>query len=814
MNVSLSWLKDYLDIDLPAEKISEILTSIGLEVEGMEEIESIKGGLEGVVIGHVKTCGQHPNADRLSLTTVDVGGEEELQIVCGAPNVAAGQKVLVATIGTKLYDKEGKSFVIKKGKMRGEVSQGMICAEDELGLGDSHDGIMVLPETATIGQPAKEFFNIESDIVYDIGLTPNRSDATNHIGVAKDLAAALKINHQGAGKVKLPNIESFKVDNNTLSIPVEVENLAACPRYAGVSISNVTIGSSPDWMQKKLNAIGVRPINNIVDITNFVLHEYGQPLHAFDFDQIKGRKIIVKNLASGTTFDSLDEVERKLHEEDLMICDGESNGMCIAGVFGGSKSGVTDETKNIFLESACFDAKTIRRSSTRHLLRTDAATCFEKGVDPNITIDALKRAALLIQELAGGEIASEIVDLYPNPVAKHQVEVSYQNVNRLIGTDIPKEKTQAILAALEMDIVKDDGNIFTVAVPTNKVEVLREADVIEEILRIYGFDQVPLSGHLKMAVIPTKQPEPQKVRNTAGSMLAANGFNEIMALSLTQSKYFEETYPVSKEDLVFVNNTSNIHLNIMRPTMLFGGLESVLHNQNRQQANVKLYEFGRSYKKKDEENFEEKEHLCIWMSGQQAAEGWLNKDKNEVTYYSLKAMVTQVLERLGASGFQQTAISDETFSYGMRYHRGPQVLVEFGEVSKPILKAMGIKRSVFYADFNWAALMKVVKKHKIGFVPLSKFPTVRRDLALVIENSVNFEDIAGIARKTGKKLLKEVNLFDVYKNEKQLGKDKKSYAVSFIFEDSSKTLKDKEVDKIMQQLIRSYEEKVGAIIRK
>ena len=814
MNISLNWLKDYIDVDLLPEQIGEILTSTGLEVEGMEEIESIKGGLEGVVIGHVKTCGKHPNADRLSLTTVDVGPGNDLQIVCGAPNVAAGQKVLVATIGTKLYDKEGNSFTIKRGKMRGEVSEGMICAEDELGLGESHDGIMVLPEAATIGQAAKEYFNIESDIVYEIGLTPNRSDATNHIGVAKDLAAALKINHGHDGDVKVPEVANFEVGNNTLTIPVEVENRAACPRYAGISISNVTVGTSPDWLQKRLNAIGVRPINNIVDITNFVLHEFGQPLHAFDFDKIEGRKILVKNLPTGTVFNSLDEVERKLNEEDLMICDGNSNGMCIAGVFGGINSGVTNETKNIFLESACFDAKTIRRTSTRHLLRTDAATTFEKGVDPNITIKALKRAALLIKELASGEIASEIIDIYPNPVEKHQVEVSYKNVNRLIGTDIPKEKTQAILAALEMDILKDDGEKFTVAVPTNKVDVLREADVIEEILRIYGFDQVPLSGHIKMAVIPSKQPEPHKARNTIGTMLAAKGFNEIMALSLTQEKYFDELYPVAKDELVYVNNTSNIHLNIMRPTMLLGGLESVLHNQNRQQADLQLFEFGRSYKKEETESYKESEHLSLWMSGQSLPESWLNKDKKEVTYYNLKSLVEQLLEKTGASAYQQTAISEGPFSYGMRYHRGAQVLVEFGEVKKSILKGMGIKRSVFYADFNWESLMKVVKKQKIGFVPLSKFPTVRRDLALVIENSINFEDIVAIARKTGKKLLKEVNLFDVYKNEEQVGKGKKSYAVSFLFEDPSKTLKDKEVDKIMQQLIRSYEEKVGAIIRK
>ena len=814
MKISLNWLKEYLNIELPPEQVGEILTSIGLEVEGMEEIESIPGGLEGVVIGRVKTCVQHPNADRLSLTTVDIGENQDLQIVCGAPNVAIGQKVLIATIGTTLYDKEGNSFVIKKSKMRGEASEGMICAEDELGLGDSHDGIIVLPEAAIVGQLAKDYYQFETDVVFDIGLTPNRSDATNHIGVAKDLSAALRINHQHNGTVALPDTSAFKVDNNQFSISVEALNEEACPRYTGVSLSGVTVGTSPDWLQKRLKVIGVRPINNIVDATNYVLHEYGQPLHAFDLDQISGSKIIVRTLPEDTPFLSLDEVERKLHSEDLMICDGDSKGMCIAGVFGGIKSGVTDTTRNIFLESACFDAKWIRRTSTRHLLRTDAATCFEKGVDPNMSKEALKRAALLIKDLAGGEIASEIVDVYPNPVSKHQVQVNYQNVNRLIGVEIPKEQIHAILSALEMDIINDDNINFTVVVPTNKVDVLREADVVEEILRIYGFDQVPLSGHIKMAVVTGAKPERQKVRNAAGAMLTSRGYREIMALSLTPSKYFDEFYPVASEQLVYVNNTSNVHLNVMRPTMLFGGLEAILHNQNRQQNDLKLFEFGRSYLKKDEENFEEKEHLCIWLSGQRYLESWLNQDKKEVNYYTLKAVVLQLLERLGVTNYQQTAFRGGGWTYGMRFHRGDQVLVEFGEVEKSILKLMAIKRTVLYADFHWDAVMRVVKKQHIGFEPLNKFPGVRRDLALVIENSVNFEDIAGIARKTGKKLLREINLFDVYENEDQLGKGKKSYAVSFIFEDSSKTLKDKDVDKVMQQLIRSYEQDIGATVRR
>lgn len=813
MKVSLKWLKDYMQIDMSPDQVSEILTSTGLEVEGMEEIESIKGGLEGVVIGHVLECGKHPGADKLSLTKVNVGGEEPLQIVCGAPNVAQGQKVLVATIGTKLYDKEGNDFKIKKGKIRGEVSEGMICAEDELGLGDSHDGIMVLPESAMIGQFAKDYFKIETDIVYEIGLTPNRSDATAHIGVAKDLLAALIINHNHDGKINLPDVANFKVDNDTMPVEVSIENVEACPRYAGISIAGIQVGESPDWIKNRLTAIGVRPINNIVDITNFILHEYGQPLHAFDLDKIGGKKIIVKTLADQTPFASLDEIERKVSNEDLMICDGNSKGMCIAGVFGGIDSGVTNQTKNIFLESAFFDATWIRRTSTRHLLRTDAAVCFEKGVDPNITIEALKRAALLIKEIAGGEISSEIFDHYPTPVKPTEVEVSYNNVNRLVGVDIPKDKVRAILESMEMKFVSDDDEKFVVAVPTNKVDVTREADVIEEILRIYGFDQVPLSGKITSAVVVGEKPDRQQVRNLASNVLTGNGFHEIMALSLMQSKYFEEIYPVDKERLVYVNNTSNIHLDVMRPTMLFGGLEAILHNQNRQNADLKLFEFGRSYLKK-ETDFEEKEHLTVFVSGMKQLEGWLNGSKEEADYFSLKTIVHQLLARFGMTSFQETAIKEGVFSYGMKYHRGDLSIVQFGKVDSKIISKMGIKKPVYYAEFNWNAVIKALRKQKINFVPLTKYPTVRRDLALVIENSIKFKDIAKVAQKTGKKLLKEVNLFDVYENEEQLGKDKKSYSVSFIFEDPSKTLKDKDVDKIMQKLITSYEQELGANIRR
>lgn len=814
MKISLNWLKDYIEINLPPEKIGEILTDIGLEVEGMEEVDSIKGGLEGIVIGEVKTCVKHPNADRLSLTTVDIGnGEGLLQIICGAPNVAAGQKVLVAPAGTTVHPTDGDPFLIKKGKIRGETSEGMICSEDEVGLGSNHDGIVVLPGEAKIGAMARDFLKVEKDYVYEIGLTPNRSDATNHIGVAKDIAAALKVNYEHTGALRLPSVDDFKVDNKDLPVEVVVENTEACPRYAGVSIKGVTIKESPDWLKKRLQAIDVRPISNIVDITNFVLHEFGQPLHAFDLDEIQQQKVIVKTLPQDTSFLSLDEIERKLNDHDLMICDGDSNGMCIGGVFGGIRSGVKEGTSHIFLESAHFNAKWIRRTSMRHNLRTDAAKVFEKGSDPNVSVYALKRAAMLIKELGGGEIASEIVDIYPNPIQPAEIEVAYAHVNRLIGVDIPKEKIRAILEAMEMEILSESDTHFKVAVPTNKADVTREADVIEEILRIYGFNNVPVPGQIKTAVTIAPSPDPNELRDAIGNQLAALGFNEMMAVSLTESRYFRDILPLPESELVFVNNTSNIHLDVMRPTMLFSGLEAVLYNQNRQQADLKLFEFGKSYRKK-EGDIAEQSHLSLLLSGQRMRESWLNDDKSQVSYFTLKAYVQQLLVRLGINSYQETAISDEVFSFGLRYHRGQQVLVEFGKVQPRLTKKMDIRANVFYADINWDALLKARRKHKIIFEEINKFPSTRRDLALVVENSIKFQDIVAIARKVGKKLIKDINLFDVYQNESQLGKGKKSYAVSFTFEDATKTLKDKEVDKVTSRLIEEYENQLSAVIRR
>lgn len=812
MNVSLNWLKDYTEINLDADKVSEILTEIGLEVEGQEEKESIEGGLRGLVVGHVVECGKHPSADRLSLTKVDVGADEPLQIVCGAPNVAAGQKVIVATVGTMLYPHEGDSFKIKKGKIRGEVSMGMICAEDEIGLGNSHDGIMVLPEDTKVGTAASEYFKVKTDTVYEIGLTPNRSDATNHIGVAKDLAAAIKINYEGTGAVTMPDISAFKVNNNDLAIEAEVLNTDACPRYAGVCIKGVKVGESPEWIKNKLRAIGVRPISNIVDITNFILHELGQPLHAFDYNKIAGKKIIVQTLPQGSKFLSLDEKERELTDKDLMICDGDGNGMCIGGVFGGLNSGVTEKTTDIFLESAHFNAGWIRRTGFYHDLRTDAERVFEKGSDPNICLFALKRAALLIQELCGGEIASEIIDVYPEPVAKKEIKVSYDYINKLIGVEIPKESMFSILDALEMNVLNKTEETFTVAVPTNKADVLRPADVAEEVLRIYGLNKVPFPAKISTSLTYGEYPAPQRIRNQAADYLAANGYNEMMALSLSRSRYYKEILPREDDTLVWVNNTSTVELDIMRPTMLFGGLEAIVRNQNRQNADLKLFEFGRTYEPKGE-GFYEPEHLSIFVTGNRFPENWHDAAK-EVDYFALKAQVNNLLSRFGISGYQETAVTDEVFSYGLKYHRGSNVLVTFGKLQGKLLKEMSIKNAVYFADFNWTAVFKALKKNEINVETLNPNPSVRRDLALVINKDISFNQIIGIAKKNAKKLLKDVNLFDVFEDESKLGEGKKSYAVSFVFEEQGKTLNDKQIDKIMQQLMKKYEADLGAVIRK
>lgn len=811
MKVSYNWIKQYLPIDLPAEKVAEILTDTGLEVEGLEQIESIPGGLAGLVVGEVKTAEQHPNADRLRVTTVDVGGAELLNIVCGAPNVAAGQKVVVATVGTMLYPTEGDPFKIKKGKIRGEVSLGMICAEDEIGLGTDHDGIMVLPAETPVGTPAKEVFNVETDYIFEIGLTPNRSDALGHIGVARDIYAALRIHHDFKGNLQLPDVSDFKVENTDLPIPVTVENTEACPRYSGVSITGVTIKNSPEWLQNRLNAIGVRPINNIVDITNYILHETGQPLHAFDADQIAGQTVVVKTLPKDAVFVSLDEQERKLHEDDLMICNANGEGMCIAGVFGGIHSGVTEQTTNIFLESACFHPIRTRRTASRHHLRTDAAIRFEKGVDPNNTVFVLKRAALLIQELAGGQIASEIVDVYPEKVKRKVVPLRYKQLDRLVGISIPRDQVKKILAALAIEVVEETAAGLTVKVGTNRADVYREADVIEEVLRIYGLNNVPMPSHIKSSMVFSEGLDQDKVYNTMADFLAANGFNEMMATSISQQKYYQE----GQKGIVHLLNSLNADLDVMRPSMLFSGLEAVAHNLNHKNANLRLFEFGKMYSCYDKESithYEEQQHLSLFVTGKSTEENW-QQAQQDTNFFTLKNTVLQALNRLGINSYKLAEYQNEQWIFAQQYKLGKQVLATLGQVQPKVLKKMGIKQPVFYADFAWDVVLQVLRNKKLKVTDIPKYPSVRRDLALLLDKKVTFAEIEQIATKGSKKILQSVNLFDIYEDETKIGKDKKSYAVSFVFQDAKKTLTDKEVDKVINKLVNSFERQLGASLR-
>ncbi len=811
MNLSLNWLKRYIDIDLPVDELSEILTDIGLEVEGVEKVETIKGGLNGIVVGHVVECGKHPNADKLSLTKVNVGELELKQIVCGAPNVAAGQKVLVATIGATLYSAEGEPWKIKKGKIRGEVSEGMICAEDELGLGNSHEGIIVLPEDVPVGTLAKDYYKVEDDYVFDIGLTPNRSDATSHLGAARDVAAYLKINKEWEGEVKEPAVTDFHVDIEAQPFKVEIENREACPRYTGISLSDVKVGESPAWMQDLLKSVGIRPISNVVDITNFILHELGQPLHAFDAHKVGGRQIRVKNLAEGTSFVTLDETERQLLATDLMICDGNSQPLCIAGVFGGITSGVTDSTTEIFLESAHFQAGSVRKTSTKHLLRTDAAKVFEKGSDPNLTVYALKRAALLLKEYAGATITSEIVDVYPEEILPKEIIISYERVNKIIGTQLEQEEVHNILRAMNMELQPVDDYTLKVKVPTDKADVLREVDIVEEILRIYGFNKVPIPKQLKTAINYQNNPTKRQIQNAIASLLASNGFNEMMGLSLIESeKYYGES-----PNLVYINNTSNIHLDIMRPDSLITGLKSVAHNINHQQTDVKLFEFGRYYNKISDgeaSSFEETEFLSLFISGSDQTKSW-NTEASDADFYTLKKWVEQILAKASLNSFQVKELEGAKFNEGLEYHRGPNTIVRFGSVSRKILKKVELSNPVYYAEFNYKALIRSASKASMQVADISKYPSTQRDLSLVIGKTVNFEDILSIAKSTEKKLIKDISLFDVYRNEEQLGKGKKAYAVKFLFQDLTKTMKDKEIDKVMAKLIDNFKTKLGAEIR-
>ncbi|WP_455637837.1 phenylalanine--tRNA ligase subunit beta [Parabacteroides sp.] len=820
MNISYNWLKEYLDFDLQPDEVAAALTSIGLETGGVEEVQTIKGGLEGLVIGEVLTCVEHPNSDHLHITTVNVGGEEPLQIVCGAPNVAAGQKVVVAVNGTKLYDGD-EVFTIKRSKIRGVESNGMICAEDEIGIGTDHAGIIVLPADAVVGTPAKEYYNVKSDYVLEVDITPNRVDATSHFGVARDLAAYLKQNGKPS-ELKRPSIDAFKIDDETPAIEVIVENTEACPRYSGVTIKGVTVKESPEWLKNRLTIIGLRPINNVVDVTNFILHELGQPLHSFDAGKVKGNKVIVKTQPEGTKFVTLDGVERTLTDRDLMICNTEE-AMCIGGVFGGLDSGVTEQTTDVFLESACFHPTWIRKTARRFGLNTDASFRFERGLDPNNTIYVLKRAALLIQEVAGGKITGSIQDVYPDPVKPYTVELTYSKINSLIGKDIPVETVKSILASLEMEIVSETAEGLTIHVPVYRIDVQRDVDVIEDILRIYGYNNVEFSDNVKSNLsYKTATDRGYQLQNLISEQLCGSGFNEIMNNSLTRSAYYDEltTYPVSH--CVMLMNPLSADLNGMRQTLLFGGLESIEHNAKRKNGNIRFFEFGNCYdfnaeNKKEGETlaeFSEDYRLGLWVCGNRVENSWAHADEKS-TVYELKAYVENILVRLGVNLKKVIFgnLTNDIYSAGLSITTGSgRQLGTLGIVNKKICKALDIDFDVYYAELSWTLLMKETKKSKVTFSEISKFPAVKRDLALLLDKSVQFAEIEKIAQESERKLLKEVELFDVYEG-KNLPAGKKSYAVSFYLQDETKTLNDKQIDAIMQKIRKNLEDKLGASLR-
>ncbi len=817
MQISYNWLKNYLNIDIETQKVSEILTAIGLEVGGIEEVQSVKGGLEGLVIGEVLTCEKHPNADKLSKTTVNIGGEEMLSIVCGAPNIAAGQKVIVATVGTVLYNGD-ESFTIKKGKIRGEVSLGMICAEDEIGLGGSHDGIMVLPEDVTAGTLAKDYFKVETDVLIEIDLTPNRADATSHYGVARDLAAYLKSNGEEV-KLMLPSVEDFAVENNNFVVDVTVEHSEACPRYAGVTISDVEIKDSPDWLRNKLTAIGLVPINNIVDVTNYVLHELGQPLHAFDGAEIVDNKIVVKTLPEKSKFITLDEKERELSDQDLMICNPEG-GMCIAGVFGGIKSGVINTTTKVFLESAYFNPVFVRKTAKRHTLSTDASFRFERGVDPNTTIFALKRAALLIKEVAGGTISSDIIDIYPNPIKHFEVAVTWNNIDRLIGKKLGNDTIKNIVTSLDMVIVSEDENGMLLSIPPYRVDVQREVDVIEDILRIYGYNNIEIPAEVHSTLVYSDKPDDHKVKNTIANQLVAQGFNEIMCNSLTKPSFYENLEKYPEKNVVSLFNPLSNDLAGMRQSLVMGGLESIVHNVNRRNGDLKIFEFGNCYylnaegEKGSLDKYNEEHHLGVFLSGKMISANW-NAQEREVSFADLRAVVEQVMSRLNipVSMLAEIDLDNDVFIEGISIATKNKIhLVDYGIVNPELGKTFGLKETVYFAEFNWDNLLKIAGKQKLIFKEIPKFPEVSRDLALLVDKKVTFGQIKEIAQKTERKLLKSISLFDIYEGEK-LGADKKSYAVNFILQDENKTLTDKQIDKIMNNIIKNVEKELGAQLR-
>ena len=808
MKISYNWLKQFLNLDWEAEKTGDLLTDLGLEVEGIQPFESIKGGLKGVVVGHVLECSQHSNADKLSVTKVDIGTDEPVQIVCGAPNVAAGQKVAVATIGTVLYTDNGESFTIKKGKIRGEQSFGMICAEDELGLGKSHEGIMVLEEDLKPGTPLADVFNIESDEVFEIGLTPNRADAMSHWGTARDLKAGLQ--EQGINlELISPSAMGFHVENRLHKIDINVADISLAPRYCGVTITDVKIAPSPDWLQNRLKSIGLTPKNNIVDITNYVMHELGQPLHAFDFNKITTNKVEVKTLKAGTKFTTLDGVERELDAEDLMICDGDTP-MCIAGVLGGLDSGVSDQTSQVFLESAYFNPVSIRKTAKRHGLNTDASFRFERGIDPNATKYALKRAAILIMELAGGHISCDIADLYPKKIEDNQVFLSFENTAKLIGEELPRETIKSILSSLEIKINNVTEAGLGLTIPAYRNDVQREADVIEEILRVYGYNNIGYGSKLNASIATVNKIEDYKVQNKVAEQLVGQGFTEMMANSLTTPKYIEHISELNEDENIGILNPLSNDLSVMRQSLLFSGLEAISYNINRKNADLKLFEFGKTYHR-IEGNITENKHLSLFLTGNQNSESW-TAPQQKSNFFFLKAIVELLFERIGIKKLQSEPCTSSVFSEGVKLTQGRNVLVEFGVVNPKTAKAFGITQSVLHADFNWSLIIENLKAKKIILQDIPKFQPVRRDFALLLNNSVTYKEIYDLALKQEKKLLKEVNLFDVYEG-KNLPEGKKSYAVSFILLDNNKTLTEKQIDKIMNKLQQSFEKELGAELR-
>ncbi len=807
MKISYNWLKEYINTDLAPDTIAEILTDTGLEVEGVEEIETVKGGLKGIVIGEVLSCEPHPNADRLKKTTVDVGQGDPLHIVCGAPNVAAGQKVPVATVGTTIHSDDGE-FKIKKSKIRGEVSEGMICAEDELNLGASHDGIMVLDADAKTGTPASEYFNIESDHIFEIGLTPNRTDAMSHYGVARDLRAALLRHQHENVELSLPSVTSFSVTSKTLPIAIAVEDEDACPRYTGVSLKNVKVGPSPDWIQNRLRAIGVGPINNVVDITNYVLHETGHPLHAFDADEISGNKVIVKHLPSGSKFTTLDDKERELDENDLMICN-EQGGMCIAGVFGGTKSGVTENTTNVFLESAYFNSVSVRKTAKRHGLNTDASFRYERGVDPEMTLYALKRAALLIRDIAGGEIAMDIRDVQAKKIEHAEVELNLDRMNTLIGQEIEPEMVRSILRSLDIQIKSDSGRNLLLSIPPYRADVTREADVVEEVLRIYGFNAIDMGEKMNISVAQTDPKSEGRYREKLSIALSGRGFNEIMNNSLTKPGYYNGNGFLPEESVEMLNPLSQ-DLAVMRQSLLFGGLETIARNSNRQRPDLSLYEFGKTYRKTTD-GYQEALRLGLWKCGQQGLESW-KAPAGKTDFFFLKSEVELLLERLGFENWEERDSDHPVFAYALGIFINNREVITLGKVNEKLARTAEVKQDVFFADLDWEYLAKKARKNTITFRELPKYPEVRRDLALLLDKPVRYADLKAAAQKSERKILRRVNLFDVYEG-KNLPEGKKSYALSFTLRDDEKTLNDKQVDKVMEKILGSFKHQFGAELR-